>query len=181
MDTPFTCVPSLVSISITPGRGHDDGRELRTRREGYARRALASVNTGPLGMNRQLCSSLSCEIPSAYGRLPVGEIKTKKTRRNGAATRGFGFAGIRRDQWGYAERQESEACGTCISQHNKGLENGERVSSREGGGGGALALSSALTHSMKNRFRESRACSDAKLPFWSSDLRASLSPNNLAR
>lgn len=118
MDAPFTCVPSLVSISVTPGRGHDDGRELRTRREGYARRALASGNTGPFGMNRQLCTSLRCEIQSAYGRLPVGEIKTEKTRRNGAATRGFGFAGIQRDQWGYAERQES----------------GERVSSREGVG-----------------------------------------------
>lgn len=93
-------------------------------------------------------------------------------------------------------RQESEACGTCISKHNKGLENGERVSSREGVGeggaasnqrrrartslwvnlgGGVAPLSSVLTRSMKNRFRF-RACSDAKLPF-----RASLPPNNLAR
>lgn len=105
MDTPFTCVPSLVSISVTPERGHDDGREPRTRRRGYAGRAVASVNTGPFGMNRQSCASLCCEIPSAYGRLPVGEIKTKKTRRNGAATGGFGFAGIRRDQWGYGRSQ----------------------------------------------------------------------------
>lgn len=41
-------------------------------------------------------------------------------------------------------RQESEACGTCISKHNKGLENGERVSSGEGvGEGGCLKPASA--------------------------------------
>lgn len=53
-DTPFTCVPGLVSISVTPGGGQDDGRTLRTRWVSYARREVASGNTGPFGMNRQL-------------------------------------------------------------------------------------------------------------------------------
>lgn len=71
-------------------------------------------------------------IQPAYGRLPVGEIKNKKTQCNRAAARGLwicrAFAEINgvtaRGAWG---------CEACVSKHNKGLENGGRVSSQGAG------------------------------------------------
>lgn len=60
-------------------------------------------------MSRRFCILLCCEIQSAYGWLPVGEIKTKKTQCNRAAARGFGFAGLSARSMGVALNGKSRA------------------------------------------------------------------------
>lgn len=78
---------------------------------------------------------LCCEIQSAYGWLPVGEIKTKKTQCNRAAARGFRFAGLSVRSMGVTLNGESQtlverAVVKRAFQTQYGPGNGERVYTR---------------------------------------------------
>lgn len=78
---------------------------------------------------------LCCEIQPAYGWLPVGEIKTKKTQCNRTAARGFGFAGLSVRSMGVALNGKSQtlverAVVKRAFQTQYRPENWERVNSR---------------------------------------------------